>query len=88
MAGNEDEQTRERGASGKRWRHSGGYPLWAQVGLRLEPLEEWETTGMERCVVVSYRSAVVGTSALLLFHCPGCGRPLRLWWSLPPEGRG
>lgn len=68
---------------GKLWRHSCGYPLWAQVGAWFEPVPGWETVGMQRCVLVSYRSAVAGSSDILLSHCPGCGKRLRLWWPVP-----
>ena len=54
----------------RRVRHGCGAPLWVEV---LAVLEE--------AVVVSFRSAVRGASPLPVYHCPGCGRVLRLWWT-------
>ena len=59
--------------------HGCGYPLWVQVLAQLEGADG------ERVVVVAYRSASEEGSALSLYGCPQCGKPLRLWW--PVEGR-
>ena len=54
----------------RRVRHGCGAPLSVEV---LAILEE--------AVVVSFRSAVRGASDLPVYHCPGCGRVLKLWWT-------
>jgi hypothetical protein len=54
----------------RRVRHGCGSPLLVEV---LAILEE--------AVVVSFRSAVRGASDLPVYHCPGCGRVLKLWWT-------
>ncbi len=57
---------------GKVIRHRCGYPLRvAQCGFVTED-----------AVVVGYRE--VAQFSLLLYHCPGCGEELQLWWVAPP----
>ena len=55
----------------KRGRHACGYRLWMEA-----------TTCVEDCVLVNYRSAESGASPLVVWQCPGCGEPLKLWWSV------
>ncbi len=31
-------------------------------------------------LVVEYRDGRPGVVSLPLYHCPQCGKPLRLWW--------
>ena len=59
--------------------HGCGYPLWVQVLTQLEGAHR------EMVVVVTYRRASEEGSALSLYGCPRCGKPLRLWWWV--EGR-
>jgi hypothetical protein len=57
-------------------KHRCGYPLWVQV------VTQFEGADGERVVVVAYRSAREEGSALSLYGCPQCGKPLRLWWTV------
>src|SRR6266487_23521 len=56
---------------GKVVQHSCGYPLWVRAFTRLE----WASS---RCV--EYRDAANLDHSLIIFHCPLCKKPLRLWW--------
>lgn len=50
-----------------------GYPLWVGV------LDD----GFAQAIVVSYREAY--RESVLLYHCPSCGKELRLWWDRPAD---
>ena len=58
------------GACGKVVRHRCGYALWVRVLGHVEGL-----------VVVEYRDG--GRLGTLVYLCPGCGKPLKLWWDAP-----
>jgi hypothetical protein len=50
-------------------RHECGSLFWAVV-----------LTQVADVVVVEYRQGHEGVGVLPLYHCPRCGKPLRLWW--------
>ncbi len=60
------------GCAGKVVHHKCGYPLWSFVMHRFD-----ETT------LVNYRDG--GSGGFVVFLCPGCGKPLPLWWSVPGQ---
>ena len=59
---------------GKVVRHRCGYPL----STRLIGAAEWMGQ-----VVVEYRDG--GGMGPVVYLCPGCGKPLKLWWPVPGE---
>jgi hypothetical protein len=60
------------GREGKAVHHQCGHLLWAVV---VHPFDE--------STLVSYRDG--GSMGLVVFVCPSCGKPLRLWWSVPGQ---
>lgn len=64
------------GRERKQVRHRCGYPLQSEVLSRFVPLDERATVQVGSSVVVNYR----GLNGVLTNLCPGCGKPLQLWW--------
>jgi len=72
----------------KRMKHACGYPLQAYVSLLHLPRFGMGGERSEVVVHVQYR-ALCGegeSPSLPLYHCPGCGACLRLWWEAPATG--
>jgi len=42
-------------------------------------------TQVADAVVVEYRQGHEGVGVLPLYHCPRCGKPLRLWWMVSAQ---
>src|SRR6266571_1429499 len=59
---------------GKQVRHECGF-LFRVVVL----------TQVADAVVVEYRGEGGGMGVLVLYHCPRCDKPLRLWWMVSAE---
>lgn len=57
--------------NGKLWAHGCGYMLWAVVRGKVGD-----------AVVVEYRDGDDVRRDVPLYHCPGCAKPLQLWWRL------
>lgn len=78
-----------RGPYGKLVHHRCGYPLWSQELTRFDG-SLCQAMGVARPegidVLVGYRDAGPGQRPMQVFCCPGCGKPLKLWWHLPAEG--
>jgi hypothetical protein len=55
-------------------RHECGYPFRVAV-----------LSQVGDAVVVEYREGHLGMGVLPLYHCPRCGKPLRLWWPVSGE---
>jgi hypothetical protein len=53
----------------KRGQHRCGY--WLEVAA---------TTCIDDCVLVDYRSAEPGATPLVVWRCPRCEAPLKVWW--------
>ncbi len=53
----------------KQARHGCGYALWVEA-----------INCVGDSVIVDHRSAEPGALPLVVWHCPGCGAKLRLWW--------
>ncbi len=58
-------------------RHRCGSLLWVRAHTRL---------GWARARCVEYRDANDLDHSLVLFHCPACQQPLRLWWDEQEQG--
>jgi hypothetical protein len=75
------------GQGGKLVHHVCGYPLRSAELTRFDG-ELSRAMGVARLeegtdVLVGYRDAGPGALPMQVFCCPGCGRPLKLWWRLP-----
>ena len=62
-------------------RHRCGQPLWAETSF-LEAVEDEMCVSVPAKAVVNYRSASPGAAEVLVWVCPGCGKPLRIWWDV------
>jgi hypothetical protein len=75
------------GQGGKLVHHVCGYPLRSAELTRFDGSLS-EAMGVARLeegtdVLVGYRDAGPGALPMQVFCCPGCGKPLKLWWHLP-----
>jgi hypothetical protein len=68
------------GSIGKVVHHRCGYTLWAFVVERFAADEyDWIARQEAASVLVNYRDPANGQ---VVFMCPCCGKPLKLWWEV------
>ena len=62
--------------------HKCGHPLWTKVFDRLTVPEGSQAASNGEKVILHYYDAHPDSSTpdLIVFLCPGCGQPLKLWW--------
>ncbi len=66
----------------KQVRHKCGYELQAEVLRAFGAFDDVVTVPAGSHVVMNYR----GLNGVLTNVCPGCGKPLKLWWEGSVEG--